>query len=78
MCSAKREGQSLQCHVLPVSFSVVISRFVFRHDDEENPSDTKEEFGVDEDGDLIVTGRRPGDTLDVITIGDVLLPSSTS
>ena len=71
MCSVKREDQRLQRYVLPVSFSVVISRFVFRHDDGENALDRKEEFGVDEDGDLIITGKRPGDTLDVITIGDL-------
>jgi len=55
--------------------SVVISRFVFHRNDAVDTSDTKEDFGVDEDGDFVVERRMSSDKLDVITIGDKILAS---
>ncbi|KAK2187114.1 hypothetical protein NP493_179g04006 [Ridgeia piscesae] len=53
-------------------YPVVISRFVFHRNDAVDTSDTKEDFGVDEDGDFVVERRMSSDKLDVITIEHVM------
>ncbi|KAI0236223.1 Methyltransferase-like protein 22 [Lamellibrachia satsuma] len=53
---------------MDVWVTVVISRFVYRQDDEANSSDVKEEFGVDKDGDFVVTRKRAANKLDVMII----------
>lgn len=63
-----RHPDNIWCKQYPV----VISRFVFHRDEEVNTSDEKEEFGVDEDGDLVVARRRAGDEWDVIAIEHVM------
>lgn len=62
---------------MDVWVTVVISRFVYRQDDEANSSDVKEEFGVDKDGDFVVTRKRAANKLDVMIIGDLSLLLST-